>query len=260
MGRPTELTQHPPDEAPSADLVYGLNPVLALLADAERRLESITFLKGGHGNRLQEAIELSRQRGLRPHFADRVTLDRMSGHGVHQGVVARVGIRRQPSFDDILDRLQRTNRSLLLVLDTIEDPRNLGAVIRSAEAFGVMAVILPRDRTAPLSSAALKASAGAGERVDVVRVINLARAIGELQARGVHVCGLAAEAEQSLADFSFSGSVALVLGSEGKGLRRLTQEKCDTLLSIPIAGTVGSLNVAVAAGIALYEAQRLPRR
>ena len=243
-------------EFSDTDFVYGLNPVLALLQDADRMVESITFLKGGHGNRLQEAVELARQRGLRPHFADRITLDRLSNHAPHQGVVARVGMRRQPSFDDILDRLQQQNKAVLLLLDGIEDPRNLGAVIRSAEAFGAMAVILPRDRTAPLSSVALKAAAGAGERLDVVRVINLARAIGELQERGVQVYGLAAEGEESLADLTFGPLVALVLGGEGKGLRRLTREKCDALVNIPMSGAVGSLNVAVAAGIGLYAVRR----
>ncbi|MEO5352417.1 MAG: 23S rRNA (guanosine(2251)-2'-O)-methyltransferase RlmB [Magnetococcus sp. XQGC-1] len=243
-------------EFSDSDFVYGLNPVLALLQDAGRAVESITFLKGGHGNRLQEAIELARQRGLRPHFADRITLDRLSNHAPHQGVVARVGLRRQPSFDDILDRLQQQTAAILLLLDGIEDPRNLGAVIRSAEAFGAMAVILPRDRSAPLSSVALKAAAGAGERLDVVRVINLARAIGELQERGVRVYGLAAEGEESLAEITFGPLVALVLGGEGKGLRRLTREKCDALVNIPMAGKVGSLNVAVAAGIGLYAVRR----
>ncbi|MEO5362439.1 MAG: 23S rRNA (guanosine(2251)-2'-O)-methyltransferase RlmB [Magnetococcus sp. DMHC-8] len=244
------------DASAASDLIHGLNPVLALLADPARVVESITFLKGGHGNRLQEAIDLARQRGLRPHFADRVTLDRLSNQGVHQGVVARVGLRRQPSWDDLLERVQAAPRAVLLLLDGIEDPRNLGAVLRSAEAFGAMAVVLPRDRTAPLSAVAFKASAGAGERLDVVRVINLARAMGELQDRGVRVYGLAAEGGHNLADFSFSGAVALVLGSEGKGLRRLTREKCDGLLSIAMGGEVGSLNVAVAAGIGLYEVQR----
>ncbi|MBF0401175.1 MAG: 23S rRNA (guanosine(2251)-2'-O)-methyltransferase RlmB [Magnetococcales bacterium] len=252
----------PPPERGAGDFIYGINPVLALLADPERLVESVTFLKGGHGQRLQEAIELARQRGLRPHFADRITLDRLSNHAVHQGVVARVGLRRQPSFDDILDRVQQASGCLLLLLDTIEDPRNLGAVIRSAEAFGAMAVILPRDRTAPLSSVAIKSSAGAGERLDVVRVINLARAIVELQDRGVQVYGLAAEGNLNLAELTFGAtdSVALVLGGEGKGLRRLTREKCDGLVSIPMVGEVGSLNVAVAAGIGLYgvRCQRKP--
>ena len=239
---------------PPVDLVYGLHAVLALLTDANRSVESVTFLKGGH--RLQEAVDLARQRGVRPRFVDRVTLDRMTDHAVHQGVAARAGFRKQPVFEDILDRLKKTEDALLLLLDSVEDPRNLGAVIRSAEAFGAMAVLLPKDRSAPLSSVAIKASAGAGERMDVVRVVNLVRAMDALQERGVFVYGLAGEGDVSLQNFSFGRSVALVLGGEGKGLRRLTKEKCDALLSIPTTGLVGSLNVSVAAGIALYEVQR----
>ena len=238
------------------NLVYGIRPVLALLSDANRAVDTITFLKGSHGNRLQEAVDLSRQQGLRPRFVDRATLDRMTGHAVHQGVVAQAGFRKQPVFHDILDDVEQTEEALLVLLDGIADPRNLGAVIRSAEAFGAMAVVLPKDRSAPLSPVALKASSGAGERLDVVRVVNLARAIGELQKRGVHVYGLAGEGEHRLETFPFVGSVALVLGSEGKGLRRLTREKCDALLAIRMGGTVGSLNVAVAAGIGLYEVRR----
>lgn len=240
----------------STDLIYGINPVLALLSDTNRAVESVTLLKGGHGNRLQEAVDLSRQRGIRLRFVDRATLDRMTGNAVHQGLVARAGFRKQPVFDEILDRVEQTDVALLVLLDSVEDPRNLGAVIRSAEAFGAMAVVLPKDRAAPLSSVAIKASSGAGERLDVVRVVNLVRAIGELQKRGVNVYGLVGEAEVCLENFAFVGSVALVLGSEGKGLRRLTREKCDQLLAIRMGGLVGSLNVAVAAGIGLYEVQR----
>lgn len=256
MADSSRTPSRPEVDGSDGDFVYGLNPVLAVLMDANRAVESITILQGGHGARLQEAIDLARQRGLRPHFAERPVLDRLSQQAPHQGVVLRVGARRQPTFDDLLDRLHHTRTALLLLLDGIEDPRNLGAVIRSAEAFGAMAVILPRDRTAPLSSVAIKTAAGAGERMDVVRVINLARAIGELQARGVQICGLAAEGKESLDRMTFGPLVALVLGGEGKGLRRLTREKCDTLLAIPMTGTVGSLNVAVAAGIGLYAVRR----
>ena len=238
------------------DFVYGINPVLALLADLNRPIESISILKGGHGKRLLEAVSLARSRGLRPRFVDRVVLDRMTDAAVHQGIVARAGLRQQPTFNQLLEQIEQRNDALLLLLDSIEDPRNLGAVIRSAEAFGAMAVVLPKDRTAPLSSVAIKASAGAGERMDVVRVVNMARAIAELHNRGVHVYGLAGEGEGCLPNFPFSGSVALVLGGEGKGLRRLTREKCDALLAIPMGGLVGSLNIAVAASIGLYEVQR----
>ncbi|MBF0184763.1 MAG: 23S rRNA (guanosine(2251)-2'-O)-methyltransferase RlmB [Magnetococcales bacterium] len=235
------------------EIVYGLNPVLALLADGSRVVESVTILKGGHGPRLQEVVDLARQRGLRPHFVERLVLDRLTQRGVHQGVAARVGLRPQPSFESLLQRLSTLPQAVLLLLDGVEDPRNLGAVLRCAEAFAASAVLLPRDRSAPLSSLAIKAAAGAAERVDVVRVVNLARAIEALQEVGVQVTGLAAEGQQSIRTFAFADKVALVLGSEGKGLRRLTRDRCDHLLSIPMSGQVGSLNVAVAAGVALYE-------
>ncbi|WP_130470876.1 23S rRNA (guanosine(2251)-2'-O)-methyltransferase RlmB [Candidatus Magnetaquicoccus inordinatus] len=244
-------------EESSGDLVYGLNPVLALLSDPERLVETVTVLQGGHGSRLQEIVERTRQRGLRPRFADRAALDRLTQHGVHQGVVARVALRRQPSFAELLQRVAALPRVVLLLLDGVEDPRNLGAVLRSAEAFAAQALILPRDRAAPLSSVANKASAGAAERVDVVRVVNLARAIEDLQEQGVLVYGLAADGQHSIATCVFPEKVAFVLGGEGKGLRRLTRERCDQLLSIPITGGVGSLNVAVAAAIALYECRRI---
>ena len=244
------------DISTTMDFVYGINPVLALLTDLNRSIESISILKGGHGKRLLEAVSMARSRGLRPRFVERVVLDRMTDFAVHQGIVARAGLRQQPTFLQLLERIEQSDEVLLVLLDSIEDPRNLGAVIRSAEAFGAMAVVLPKDRTAPLSSVAIKASAGAGERMDVVRVVNMARAIAELQSRGVHVYGLAGEGEGRLLNFPFSGSVALVLGGEGKGLRRLTREKCDALLAISMGGSVGSLNIAVAVGIGLYEVQR----
>lgn len=247
---------HTKEQPTSTELVYGIGPVLALLSNVNREVESVTVLKGSHNKRLQEAIDLTRQRCLKTRFVDRATLDRMTDRAVHQGIIARAGFRKQPHFDEILQRVEQSENILLLLLDSMEDPRNLGAVIRSAEAFGALAVVLPKDRSAPLSSVAIKASAGAGERLDVVRVTNLARAITELQQRDVFVYGLAGEAEQSLESFPFSGSVALVLGSEGKGLRRLTREKCDALLAIPMFGTIGSLNIAVAASIGLYEVQK----
>ena len=239
-----------------AGLVYGLNPVLALLADPGRPVEGLSVQDGAHGQRLQEVWRLARERGLRPRLTDRRGLDKMTGGAVHQGVVARVGVRRQPTWEDLLQRLDAVENPLLVLLDEVSDPHNLGAVIRSAEAFGALAVVVPKDRSAPLSAVAVKASAGAGERLDVVRVTNLARAIGDLQAAGVRVYGLAAEGERTIQEADLAGPVALVFGSEGRGLRRLTRERCDGLLSIPIGGGVASLNVSVAAGIALYEVRR----
>lgn len=238
------------------DVVFGFNPVLAILADVDRPVESLFMVQGGRGGRFKEAESLARERGVRPRFVDRFSLDRLTGGAVHQGIVIRVGVRDQPSWERLLERLEEMENPLLLLLDCVEDPRNLGAILRSAEAFGVDAVIFPQDRSAPLSAVAFKASSGAAERVDAIRVTNLARAMLELKDYGVRIMGLSSEADQSLVDADLQGPLALVLGGEGKGLRRLTKDRCDGLLAIPMAGAVGSLNVSTAAGIALYEVRR----
>ncbi len=239
------------------EIVFGFNPVLALLADAAGPVESVILLQGGRGERFREVELLVRERGLRPRFMERHALDRLTDGGVHQGVAVRVGVRMQPTWEALLDRLgEQVEHPLLVLLDCVEDPRNLGAILRSAEAFGVDAVILPRDRSAPLSSGAIKAASGAASRVDTIRVTNLARAMTELRDYGVHIVGLAGDGKPFLADAELHGSLALVLGGEGKGLRRLTRERCDEVLAIPMVGEVGSLNVSTAAGIALYEVRR----
>ncbi|MBF0348100.1 MAG: 23S rRNA (guanosine(2251)-2'-O)-methyltransferase RlmB [Magnetococcales bacterium] len=232
--------------------VFGLNPVLALLTAAQRPIESMVALSGGRGEKFHRALTLAKERGFRPRLVDRQALDRLTGTAAHQGIALRVGVRVQPSFDQLLQRLTPDARDLVIILDGVEDPRNLGAMIRTAEAFGALAVVLPKDRTAPLSGTAVKASAGAAERMDTIRVTNLARAMKSLQNQGVQIIGLEADAGYSLANHSFQGPVALVLGNEGKGLRRLTREHCDILAAIPIQGGAGSLNVSVACGIASH--------
>ncbi|MBF0382059.1 MAG: 23S rRNA (guanosine(2251)-2'-O)-methyltransferase RlmB [Magnetococcales bacterium] len=237
-------------------MVIGVNPVQALFTDANRPVEYLAVAKGAGGKRIQEIVDKARAQGLRTRFVDRQTLDGMSGGLAHQGVIARAGIRKQPTFKQIIAKVIDNPNTLLVLLDGVEDPHNLGAIIRSAESFGALAVILPKDRSAALSAVAAKASAGAVERLDVVRVTNLTRSIDELKEYGVQVIGLAGEEAQAINQANLKGAVALVLGGEGKGLRRLTRDHCDSLVSIPITGGVGSLNVSVAAGIALYEVQR----
>ncbi|MBF0212107.1 MAG: 23S rRNA (guanosine(2251)-2'-O)-methyltransferase RlmB [Magnetococcales bacterium] len=239
-------------------MVFGFNPVLAVLADGARSVESLLMLQGARSGRTREVERLAGERGIRPRFVERYLLDRFTEGGVHQGVALRVGVRVQPTWEMLLDRLEDRIDPVLLLLDGVEDPRNLGAILRSAEAFGVEAVILPRDRSAPLSSVAVKASAGAAGRMDTLRVTNLARAITELKDHGVRVLGLDGEAAMTIdgGQEDWQGAVALVMGGEGQGLRRLTRERCDALLSIPMTGGVGSLNVATATGIALYELRR----
>ncbi|MBF0359233.1 MAG: 23S rRNA (guanosine(2251)-2'-O)-methyltransferase RlmB [Magnetococcales bacterium] len=237
-------------------MVIGVNPVQALFADANRPVEYLAVAKGAGGKRIQDIVEKAREQGLRTRFVDRVAMDNMTGGLAHQGVVARAGIRKQPSFKQIMAKVVDNPKALLILLDGVEDPYNLGAIVRSAESFGAVAVILPKDRAAALSAVAAKASAGAVERLDVVRVTNLTRAIDELKEGGVQVLGLAGGEATVISQAKFDGPVALVMGGEGKGLRRLTRDHCDQLVSIPITGGVGSLNVSVAAGIALYEVQR----
>ncbi|MEO5377928.1 MAG: 23S rRNA (guanosine(2251)-2'-O)-methyltransferase RlmB [Magnetococcus sp. DMHC-6] len=237
-------------------LIFGLTPALALLEDKEQPIEGVSIRMGG-GGRLEEVIRLAKERRIPFRFVDRRTLDRLSGNGVHQGVVVRAGLRRQPGWEEILTRLELSpTPPVLVLLDGVEDPRNLGAVLRSAEGFGVLAVVMQKDRTAPLTASAMKSSAGSGQRVDLVRVTNLVRAMGQLKEGGMRLYGLAGEAETPLQKGDFSQPTGLVLGGEGKGLRRLVRETCDELFSIPMVGQGASLNVAVATGIALYEVRR----
>jgi 23S rRNA (guanosine2251-2'-O)-methyltransferase len=190
--------------------------------------------------------------------ADPERLRGMAGDAPHQGVVAVAShVDQSLSLDDVVAGVRPD--TLLLLLDGVTDPRNLGACLRVADAAGVRAVIVPRDRSAGLTPAALKAAAGAAEAVPLIDVTNLARAMDALRDAGVRLVGAAGEAERSLFDVDLTGPVAWVLGAEGSGLRRLTRERCDALASIPIAGHVESLNVSVATGVCLYEAVRQRR-
>lgn len=188
--------------------------------------------------------------------ADAERLDRIAGHGVqHQGIVA-VGsvLEKTLSFDELLDSI--TDKTLLLILDGVTDPRNFGACLRVADAAGVQAVIAPLNRSSHVTPAAAKAAAGAEESVPVVYVVNLASAIAELRDAGVMVVGTAGETDRSIYDFDQKRAFAWVLGAEGEGLRQLTRKRCDALAAIPMMGSVESLNVSVAAGVCLFESVR----
>ncbi|MBF0282870.1 MAG: 23S rRNA (guanosine(2251)-2'-O)-methyltransferase RlmB [Magnetococcales bacterium] len=237
-------------------MVAGINPVLALLREAGRPVESVIIAKGAESSKLGEIARLARERGLKVRYVERVALDRTTDGAVHQGVAARAGVRLQPEWSDFLAQSEATEKGLVVLLDGVEDPHNLGAVIRSAEAFGALGVVTARERSAPLSEAALKASAGSAERLDVVRVVNLVRAMEELKEAGYQVLGLASDGDVPLHDADLKGKVALVVGGEAEGLRRLVRQRCDRLLSIPLAPAVESLNLAVAAGVALHEIRR----
>ena len=204
--------------------------------------------------RVQDLLRLAEQAGVRPHFVDLARIDRICPQRRHQGVVmfaeaASAGV----DLDDLLDRIEHP---FLLLLDGVTDPRNLGACLRVADGAGVHAVIAPKDHACPLTEVAVQTASGAADTVPYLMVTNLARTIEDLQERNIWVVGTADEAPGTLYEQRLPQSVAWVLGAEGKGLRRLTRQRCDALVHIPMAGSVASLNVSVAAGVVLYETVR----
>lgn len=237
-------------------VIYGLHTVAHFLRQSPERVLELHVLDGRRDARIEELLGLVRTIGIRPLTATRGTLDALCDSAAHQGIAARVRPRPAATEEDLwtlLDTL--TEPPLLLVLDGIQDPHNLGACLRSADATGTAAVIAARDRAAPLNATARKVSCGASETVPFVQVTNLARTLRALGERGVRRVGTDDAAGQSLFGADLSGPLAIVMGSEGRGLRRLTREHCDMLIRLPMHGAVESLNVSVAAGVCLYFAR-----
>ena len=235
-----------------AQLVWGLHAVRESLARAPERVLELWILGGRTDERMEAVLSLAREQGIACQAVRRDTLDGMAQGGAHQGVVARLAAAAALDENDLealLDRLE--GPPLLLVLDGVQDPHNVGACLRTADAAGVHAVIIPRDRAAGLTPAARKAAAGAAETVPLIRVVNLARCLRRLKDRGIWLIGAEAGAPPAF-EADLAGPLALVLGGEGSGLRRLTRETCDLLVSLPMKGSVASLNVSVAAGVLLY--------
>lgn len=241
----------------SDEHVYGLHAVQAMLERAPRRVRQLLVQRGRLDARIQAVLELAASESVE---VDRVLpeeLDRLADGGVHQGVVARVSpsqLWSEEMLGHLLDKLDGV--PLLLVLDGVTDPHNLGACLRSADAAGAQAVIIPRDKSASLSPTVRKVACGAAETVPLVAVTNLARTLKQLQQRGLWIVGTAGEAEQLLYDIDLRVPTVIVMGAEGTGMRRLTREHCDYLAKLPMAGAVSSLNVSVTAGICLFEAVR----
>lgn len=236
-------------------IIYGVNPVLEALRAGRVKEVRVADRSGG---RVAEVLDAARQANVAVRRVAPGDLDRAARGGVHQGLVAELKAQEQYDVNDLVDGARGV--PLLVVLDGIEDPHNVGAILRSVDAAGGDGVIRQSRHAAPLDGAAAKASAGAVSHVRVADVVNIARAVDELKDRGVWTVGLAGEANKSIDDIDLTVPLALVLGAEGPGLRRLVREKCDWLASIPLHGHVQSLNVSVAAGIALFEAQRQRRR
>jgi 23S rRNA (guanosine2251-2'-O)-methyltransferase len=235
-------------------IVYGINPVLEALRAG--RVKTL-WTAGRDDERMRRLIAFAATHGLSPHRLTAEALTRKANGGVHQGVVADVDDASDYSVADLVQGARDV--PLILVLDGIEDPHNLGAILRSADATGVDGVIVQARRSAARSGAAAKASSGAVAHVKIAEVVNIARAIDELKELGVWTVGLAGEAPMPYDTADLAGPTALVLGAEGPGLRRLVRDRCDLLASIPMQGHVGSVNVSVAAGVVLFEAVRQRR-
>jgi len=237
--------------------VYGIHAVSSLLSHHGDSVEQLYVQAGRQDRRIQGLIDQAARFGVKAQQVTRQFLDEQCP-GVHQGVLALgrpiSGEKQEQDLFVLLDGLD--HQPFLLVLDGVTDPHNLGACLRSAEAAGVDAVIAPKDKSVQLNPTVRKVACGAAEIVPFIAVTNLARTLQDLQQRGIWIFGAAGEADQSLYQADLKGSLAIVMGSEGKGLRRLTREHCDTLISIPMAGEVSSLNVSVSTGICLFEAVR----
>lgn len=238
------------------DRLTGPNAVREALV-AGRPLQTVLVARGRHGGRLEEIVRLAKRNGVPVRFEDRARLDQMAGTREHQGVLAMVAAKATFALEDLLAQpVSQAAPGLLVLLDGVEDPQNLGAIIRTALAVGAAGVVIPERRAAGLGDAAARASAGAVAHLPVARVTNVPRAMEALKSAGYWLVGLDERAERRYTDVDLTGSVALVLGGEGKGLHQLVRERCDFLVSIPSRGPVPSLNVSVAAGIALFEVLR----
>jgi 23S rRNA (guanosine2251-2'-O)-methyltransferase len=241
----------------SEETVYGIHAVRSILERRPTALRRLLVVAGRNDRRLTELVDLARAAGVAIETRPAGELESLAGGGVHQGVVARVTPAGPLDEDDLLTRLEGAARPpLVLVLDGVQDPHNLGACLRTADAAGVDAVVVPRDRAASLSPVVRKVAAGAAETVAFVQVTNLARTLRELKDHGLWIVGTDGEAESLHYSADLKGPLALVLGAEGTGMRRLTREHCDLVVRLPMLGAVESLNVSVATGVMLYEALR----
>jgi len=240
------------------NFIYGINTVGEALKARGRAFEWVGVAKERHDLRLQRVIEECRRQGVAVRFLSREELDRMAGNNGHQGIVAVTSAKHYADLDDIL-AAKRGDYSLVVVLDGIEDPHNLGAILRTADAAGADGVVIPERRAAGVTETVAKVSAGASEHLPVAKVTNIARTVEELKAKNLWTVGLDERGPQSYDSLDYKMDCAIVLGSEGKGVHDLVLKKCDFVVSIPMLGKVPSLNVSVAAGVVLYEIVRQRR-
>lgn len=244
-----------------SEYIAGRHPVIEYLQREARGIKELWIAEGAKDSRLQYIITLAKASGVPVKRCTRRELDKLEASVPHQGVVAFVSPVPYWDLSSILAQIEGQARAaLLILLDNIQDPRNLGAILRTADAVSADAVIIPKKGAVDITAAVHKASAGASTSVPVVKVANLAQTIDTLKDSGIWVSGAAEDAEQLYTDANFSVPLCLVFGSEGKGIRRLVKQKCDYLVRLPMLGRIGSLNVSVAAGVLLYEAVRQRER
>jgi 23S rRNA (guanosine2251-2'-O)-methyltransferase len=239
------------------DFVYGIHAVAALIERSPERIDSLQILEGRSDQRMQQLLNAAERAQIRVARVNRDALDKYEIR--HQGVVALLANNFEYREADLKQLIERAEKPLLLILDGVTDPHNLGACLRSADAAGVDVVIAPRDNAASLTPVARKVASGAAEAIPFVQVTNLARTLRDLKEWGVWIVGAAGEADVEIYDQDLTGPIAIAMGAEGSGLRRLTREHCDFLVKLPMAGSVSSLNVSVATGICLFEAVRQRR-
>ena len=239
------------------DKLTGIHAVKEAL-EAQRRIDRITIAKGRQDTRIEEIVQIARKQGIPLRFEDRNQLDRLANSKDHQGVVALAAARAAATLEEILSGANqpRGQIGLIILLDGVEDPHNLGAIVRTALAAGAYGVIIPERRAAGLTDTVARTSAGALAHLPVVKVTNLARAMEELKEAGYWLVGLDERADKTYTEVDYTSPVGIVLGSEGQGLHELTRKRCDFVVSLPTTGPVKSLNVSVAAGVVLFEAVR----
>jgi 23S rRNA (guanosine2251-2'-O)-methyltransferase len=239
--------------------IYGINSVAEALKARGRAFAWVGVAKERHDLRLQQVVDECRRQGIAVRFVPRAELDRMAGNNAHQGVVAVTSAKQYNDLDDIVTA-KRGEHSLIVVLDGVEDPHNLGAILRTADAAGADGVVIPERRAAGVTAIVAKTSAGASEHLPIAKVTNIARTLEQLKEKDLWMVGLDERGEKTYDALDYNMDCAVVLGSEGKGLHDLVARKCDFLVSSPLLGKVPSLNVSVAAGVVLYEIVRQRRK
>jgi 23S rRNA (guanosine2251-2'-O)-methyltransferase len=238
-------------------MTFGLHAVEALLKKQSERVTRLMLLQDRQDKKIQALAELGKQKQIQLEFSSRQELDRLANGANHQGAIAIMSSVKQFSDHDLMAILENLNEPpFLLILDGVQDPHNLGAILRTADAAGVHAVIAPKDKAVGITSTVSKVACGAAENIPFIQVTNLARTLEMLKEKNIWIYGAAGEAENNIYQTKLTGAIAIVLGAEGTGLRLLTRDHCDVLLKIPMHGSVSSLNVSVATGIFLFEVVR----